>query len=103
MSVAVKRIETSLPDNSYQIVSHAAEMCGMSLRSFFAKAVLDTAMATIERINATTAQTSMKLNHQESQKLKYLLDHPELFNAGLEKIMNMAILTELPVKKEDEL
>lgn len=46
-----KRIGTELPQESFDIVSEAARLSGMTIKSFAASAILNTALDVVERLH----------------------------------------------------
>ena len=75
---AIKRFDATLPMSSYELVQQAAELSGMTVRSFVAMATFERAVKLL-RSTAEVRQPTVVLSPEESDKLDYLLQNSEHF------------------------
>ncbi len=62
--MASKRIETALSEEVYELVKEVASMWGMTLKSYIAKSITESALADNERFNRVFGETNGQSNVQ---------------------------------------
>ena len=90
MTTAVrKRVEISLPTDSYSLLKTAADNYGVTVKNFVAMSVMDRVMDVLMKVQ-TVRHESVALNDAEWERLHQLLDHPEVFKDARERLEKMA-------------
>lgn len=98
-----KRIESALPETTYQLVKKAAELSGLTLRSFISEAVVSFAL---ERTEQLEKNRTFQLSASEKEFLRKVLENPEPYYQLSDEVLARAKaskLKELPVEPGDEL
>lgn len=98
-----RRIESALPETTYQLVKNAAELSGLTLRSFISEAVVSFAL---ERTEQLGKNQTFQLSVSEIEFLKKVLKNPEPYYQLSDEVLERAKaskLKELPVEPGDEL
>lgn len=85
MSEAVKRIEATLPEETYSLLKEAAGMSGMTIKNFVANAITDHVLTVLERFKSVRTERIV-LGPEGSRQLTGLLEHPEVFQAAHDRI-----------------
>lgn len=87
---ATKRFDATLPVSSYELVQQAAELSGMTVRSFVAMATFERAIKLLHA-NAEARRPKIVLSPEESEKLDYLLENADhIFGPAFEKHRELA-------------
>lgn len=87
-----KRIDTQFSNTSYEVIKRAAEICGVSVRSFPAQVIMHEALSIVERYENELHRQLPELKGSgiERKEILEFFQHPELFSEGLEKLMQLA-------------
>lgn len=97
------RIESALPESTYQLVKNAASLSGLTLRSFISEAVVSFALKRTEQLEK---KLTFQLSASEIESLKKILDNPEPYFQLSDEVLARAKaskIIELSVKPGDEL
>lgn len=66
--MANKRIETNLSDEVYELVKEVASMWGMTVRSYIAKSITESALADKQRFNRVFGETNGQTHAQSKEQ-----------------------------------
>lgn len=86
-----KRIQTSLPESTYEDVLYACSMYGMTVKSFAAEAIAEKAYAILEKLrNCKSQEQVVKLPPEAAKQFRYFLTHPEIFSGAEKRFEELA-------------
>lgn len=85
MTTAVKRIEATLPEDTYTLLKEAAGMSGMTVKNFVAGAITDRVLTVLERFRSVRTERIV-LGSEGSRQFAELLEHPEVFQAAHDRM-----------------
>ncbi len=102
----LKRFESALPEDSFNLVKKAAELSGMTVRSFVADAVLTRAVErTKEFAEADLLTTPLNLDKEALETLVTALRNPDPVYEKFYKALALAKkqqIPEAPLKPKEE-
>lgn len=93
-----KRVEITLPTDSYALLKKAADGYGVTVKNFVAMSVMDRVMDVLQRLQATRRE-SIALSEAEWDRLQSLLRHPEVPSDAKKRLDTMAEDVVIEVKK----
>lgn len=76
MSSSVKRIEASFPEESFELISTAAEKMGLTLRGFACMAIYQTAVSVLKNESELPLRHQLHLSEDELKNLAKILSDP---------------------------
>lgn len=89
MSEKLLRFESSLPESSFNLVKQAAELTGMTVKSFVAHSVYRSAMDLLkekEMYVPFSKEEKILLSHDAFEKVIELINHPEKFEEANKRL-----------------
>ena len=89
MATAVKRVEMTLPLESYDIVAQAAARCGVTFKNFIAMATMEKTMNTLERLDKIRS-SQVALTPEGLRTLADLLEKPEKFSSAKKRLKDLS-------------
>ena len=86
-----KRIQTALPESTYEDALYACSMFGMTMKSFAAEAIAEKTYAILEKLgDRKTQERVVKLPPEAAKQFHYFLTHPEIFAEAEKRFEELA-------------
>lgn len=105
MQQAEKRVQTALPESTYEDALYASSLYGMTMKSFAASAIAEKTYGILDAMrNRREHVKRIKMSQKELEYFNYLLEHPEEFDEARQRFKKLAKSIELvPVPEGEEL
>lgn len=103
MTMTEKRIQTALPEGTYEDALYASSLYGMTMKSFAAAAIAEKTYDILDAMRNRRNQVKrLHMNPKELAYFNYLMEHPEEFDEARKRFKELAKTIGLVSVPEDE-